>query len=116
MLLLGGFSSDAIQTLLGNLTDLKFAGKLVVIIAGYEHEVSKLLDANPVSYAELEPTPLNLSMAFTQRIELCVIPTLKHSIPKPKLSPHDPSLPPALYARVVHDISLPWFSQSWSNA
>jgi ATPase family associated with various cellular activities (AAA) len=43
----GSYGSDAVQTLLDNITKPEYKGKLLVILAGYEEQVEKLFDINP---------------------------------------------------------------------
>ena len=42
----GPFAKDVLEQLLANLTDPKYAGKMLVIIAGYTQDISALLEAN----------------------------------------------------------------------
>ncbi len=41
------YGRDAIGTLLGNLTDPKYAGKLAVVVAGYDHQIHDMMQLNP---------------------------------------------------------------------
>jgi hypothetical protein len=43
----GHFAKEAIDELVGLLTQETFRGKLIVILAGYDHEMNELLDVNP---------------------------------------------------------------------
>ena len=40
------FNKESIIQLLGNLTDRKYEGKMIVIIAGYTSEIDELLNSN----------------------------------------------------------------------
>ena len=40
------FARDSLEQLLANLTDPKFEGKMVVIIAGYSDDIDKLTNSN----------------------------------------------------------------------
>ena len=51
------FASDAIEALLGNMTDSKYQGNLVVILAGYPEQMQELMDSNS-----------GLSRRFTERL------------------------------------------------
>ena len=51
------FAIDAIETLLGNMTDPKYQGNLVVILAGYPEQMQELMNSNS-----------GLSRRFTERL------------------------------------------------
>ena len=52
------YAKDAMEMLLSNMTDPKYEGKMVVILAGYTHHMSELLSSNP-----------GLHRRFTERLE-----------------------------------------------
>jgi hypothetical protein len=52
------FASDAVQALLGNMTDPKYKNKLVVVLAGYTEDMNDLLNANS-----------GLKRRFTKRLD-----------------------------------------------
>jgi AAA+ superfamily predicted ATPase len=52
------FALDAIEALLGNMTDPKYQGNLIVILAGYPEPMQELMDSNS-----------GLSRRFTERLE-----------------------------------------------
>lgn len=41
------FAKDVLEQLLANLTDSKYEGKMIVIIAGYTKDIKDLLRSNP---------------------------------------------------------------------
>lgn len=41
------FAKDAIEMLLANMTDPKYEGNMIIILAGYTQEIGELLNANP---------------------------------------------------------------------
>ena len=52
------YARDATQMLLNNMTDPKYEGKMVIILAGYTHHMAELLASNP-----------GLPRRFTERLE-----------------------------------------------
>jgi SpoVK/Ycf46/Vps4 family AAA+-type ATPase len=42
----GRFAKDVLEQLLANLTDPKYKGKMLVIIAGYTEDINALLESN----------------------------------------------------------------------
>ncbi|KAK4061577.1 uncharacterized protein Triagg1_10286 [Trichoderma aggressivum f. europaeum] len=42
----GGFAQEAIDELVGLITTPKYQGKLIIILAGYEHDINRLLSVN----------------------------------------------------------------------
>ncbi|KAF3920176.1 hypothetical protein AA313_de0204591 [Arthrobotrys entomopaga] len=43
----GGFGKEAMVEMVNNLTKEKYRNKLVIVLAGYDHEINKLMDVNP---------------------------------------------------------------------
>lgn len=52
------FAKDALEALLGNLTDPKYEGKMLVILAGYERHLGAVLASNP-----------GMARRFSERLE-----------------------------------------------
>ncbi|KAL7957161.1 P-loop containing nucleoside triphosphate hydrolase protein [Trichoderma compactum] len=42
----GGYAKEAVDELVGLITTPKYQGKLIIILAGYEHEINRLLSVN----------------------------------------------------------------------
>jgi hypothetical protein len=52
------FAKDALEMMLANATDPKYLGKMMIILAGYPHQMDRLMGANP-----------GLPRRFTERID-----------------------------------------------
>lgn len=59
----GHFAKEAVDELVSNLTVERFRGKIVVILAGYDNEINRMLDVNP-----------GLNSRFTEEIIFTNIP------------------------------------------
>ena len=47
------FAKDAIETILSNMTDPKYEGNMIIILAGYEDDMNKLLQSNAGLYRRI---------------------------------------------------------------
>jgi hypothetical protein len=102
----GGFAADAVETLLGNLTDERFKGKLVVVVAGYAADIRALLDANQ-----------GMQRRFSEELQFepwapsdCVTLVRAEAVRQGAVLP--PELEPALLAGFAELSRLP----GWGNA
>lgn len=106
----GGFAQEAMDELVDNMTKLKFAGKMIIILAGYDNDMNQLLRVNE-----------GLSSRFADEIsfpslspDLC-LQLLERSLKQSQISfpsMHDPTVHQALVEPIAELSKLP----SWGNA
>lgn len=106
----GGFAQEAMDELVDNMTKTKFAGKMIIILAGYDNDMNNLLRVNE-----------GLNSRFADEIlfpalspDLC-LQLLEQSLKQSQISfpsMHDPTIHQELLEPIAELSKLP----SWGNA
>eukprot|EP00595_Chromulina_sp_UTEXLB2642_P002141 CAMPEP_0196766602 /NCGR_PEP_ID=MMETSP1095-20130614/27218_1 /TAXON_ID=96789 ORGANISM="Chromulina nebulosa, Strain UTEXLB2642" /NCGR_SAMPLE_ID=MMETSP1095 /ASSEMBLY_ACC=CAM_ASM_000446 /LENGTH=805 /DNA_ID=CAMNT_0042129537 /DNA_START=178 /DNA_END=2592 /DNA_ORIENTATION=- len=100
------FAKDAIEMLLSNMTDSKYQGNMIIILAGYANEMSELMKSNPGLKSRVTET-----MSFNDwNSDNCLDLIIK------KCKDNNVNLPNDLYDQVKRGFSKLAMSQGWGNA
>ena len=100
------YAKDAMEMLLSNMTDPKYEGKMIIILAGYTHHMSELLSSNP-----------GLHRRFTERLEFkawnadaCLDLVVK------KCATEEVELPETLHSVIIDGFTELSQREGWGNA
>ncbi|KAG1856396.1 P-loop containing nucleoside triphosphate hydrolase protein [Suillus subalutaceus] len=108
----GHFAQEAIDEVVGLMTNEKFMGKMVIILAGYEKEMNQLLGANPGLSSRFSEEFILPNMSSTRCLELLDKELRGSKVVVQGLS--DPSS--SLYKEMLSIIADMASLENWGNA
>ncbi|KAG1870831.1 P-loop containing nucleoside triphosphate hydrolase protein [Suillus subluteus] len=108
----GHFAQEAIDEVVGLMTNEKFMGKMVIILAGYEKEMNQLLGANPGLSSRFSEDFILPNMSSTRCLELLDKELRGSKVVVQGLS--DPSS--SLYEEMLSIIADMASLENWGNA
>lgn len=108
----GHFAKEAMDEIVGLMTNERFADKLVIILAGYENEINTLLRTNPGLSSRFSEEVIFKNMSTQQCLELLVQELQKNQITIPDLSDKASNTYVTMGAIIDQMALLP----SWGNA
>ena len=108
----GHFAQEAMDELVGILTDERFRGKLIVILAGYDQEINNLLQVNTGLSSRFPEEILFKNIEPAKCLEILDRKLQKQNVQLPIL--RDPSSP--TYTQLVSIIDQLSELPSWGNA
>ncbi|KAG2151640.1 P-loop containing nucleoside triphosphate hydrolase protein [Suillus bovinus] len=108
----GNFAQDAIDEVVGLMTNEKFMGKMVIILAGYEKEMNQLLGANPGLSSRFSEDFILPNMSPTRCLELLDKDLRDSKVVIQGLS--DPSS--SLYEEMLNIVADMASLENWGNA
>ena len=108
----GHFAQEAMDELVGILTDERFRGKLIVILAGYDQEINNLLQVNTGLSSRFPEEILFNNLEPAKCLEILDRKLQKQNVQLPIL--RDPSSP--IYTQLVSLIDQLSELPSWGNA
>ncbi|KAG1894709.1 P-loop containing nucleoside triphosphate hydrolase protein [Suillus fuscotomentosus] len=108
----GHFAQEAIDEVVGLMTNEKFMGKMVIILAGYEKEMNQLLGANPGLSSRFSEDFILPNMSPTRCLELLDKDLRGSKVVIQGLS--DPSS--SLYEEMLNIIADMSSLENWGNA
>lgn len=108
----GHFAQEAIDEIVGLMTNEKFMGKMVIILAGYEKEMNQLLGANPGLSSRFSEDFILPNMSPTRCLELLDKDLRGSKVVVQGLS--DPSS--SLYEEMLNIIADMSSLENWGNA
>jgi hypothetical protein len=108
----GHFAQEAIDEVVGLMTNEKFMGKMVVILAGYEKEMNQLLGANPGLSSRFSEDFILPNMSATRCLELLDKELRSSKVVIQGLSDSSSSLYEEMLSTIADMASL----ENWGNA
>jgi hypothetical protein len=112
----GGFATEAMDELVSSLTDPKYAQKLIVILAGYDEDINRLMSINPGLTSRFPETVVfnNLEPESCLELLIKVLDEKKKKAPLDisVLKPPSPDLRQGILSRFRELSEL----KSWGNA